>query len=135
MMQRVLCVMHLSYRAAKPKALAHAQCTSIAQLRVALEQYRPTLYSVEPTAPLFESRKGGHFSANTMCQLFLTVFADCGLRGATSHTPRRTFITQLADKGVGVRVLAELAGHSSISVTQSYIDVNDAQMARAVELL
>jgi integrase/recombinase XerD len=34
-----------------------------------------------------------------------------------------------------VRVLAELAGHSSISVTQRYIDVNDAQLARAVELL
>jgi len=104
-------------------------------LRVALEQYRPTLYSTLPTAPLFESRKGGHFSANTMCQLFLTVFADCGLHGATSHTPRRTFITQLANKGVGVRVLAELAGHSSIAVTQRYIDVNDAQCARAVELL
>ena len=104
-------------------------------LRVALEQYRSTLYSVEPTAPLFESRKGGHFSANTMCQLFLNVFADCGLRGATSHTPRRTFITQLANKGVGVRVLAELAGHSSIAVTQRYIDVKDAQLARAVELL
>ena len=70
-----------------------------------------------------------------MCQLFLGVFADCGLRGATSHTPRRTFITQLANKSVGVRVLAELAGHSSIAVTQRYIDVNDAQLARAVELL
>jgi integrase/recombinase XerD len=32
-------------------------------------------------------------------------------------------------------VLAELAGHSSISVTQRYIDVNDEQMANAVELL
>ena len=52
-------------------------------LRSALEQYRPTLYSTLPTAPLFESRKGGHFSANTMCQLFLGVFADCGLPGAT----------------------------------------------------
>jgi integrase/recombinase XerD len=105
-------------------------------LGVALEQYRPTLYNVEPTAPLFESRKGRHFSANTMCQLFLAVFADCGLSGATSHTPRRTFITQLANKGVSVHVLAELAGHSSsIAVTQRYIDVNDAQMARAVGLL
>ena len=52
-------------------------------LRGALEQYRPTLYSMLPKAPLFESRKGGQFSANTMCQLFLGVFADCGLRGAT----------------------------------------------------
>ena len=48
---------------------------------------------------------------------------------------RPEFITQLADKGVGVRVLAELAGHRSIAVTQRYIDVNDAQCARAVELL
>ena len=104
-------------------------------LRGALEQYLPTLYSVEPTASLFESRKGGHFSGQHHVPTFLGVFADCGLRGATSHTPRHTFITQLANKGVGVRVLAELAGHSSIAVTQRYIDVNDAQCARAVELL
>ena len=39
------------------------------------------------------------------------------------------------NKGIGVRVLAELAGHSSIAVTQRYIDVNDEQMANAVELL
>ena len=134
MMQREQCVIHLFYSAAKPKALAHVLFISIIP-RVALELHRPTLYSVEPTAPLFESRKGGHFSANTMCQLFLAEFAKCGLRGATSHTPRRTFITQLANKGVGARVLAELAGHSNISVTQRYIDVNDAQLARAVELL
>ena len=56
-------------------------------LRVVLEQYRTTLYSTLPTAPLFESRKGGHFSANTMCQLFLNVFADCELSGAP-HTHR-----------------------------------------------
>ena len=73
-------------------------------LRITLEQYRPTLYGVEPAVPLFESRKGGHFSANTMCQLFLTVFADCGLRGAVSNTTPSTFIKQLANKDVGVRV-------------------------------
>ena len=101
----------------------------------AIEQSRTTLYSTQPTASLFESRKGRHFSANAMCRLFLSVIADCGLRGATSHTPRRTFITQLANKGVGVRMLAELAGHSSMAVTQRYIDVNDAQCARAEELL
>ena len=48
---------------------------------------------------------------------------------------RRTFITRLANKGIGVRVLAALAGHSSIAVTQLYIDVNDEQLANAVELL
>jgi integrase/recombinase XerD len=41
----------------------------------------------------------------------------------------------LANKGIGVHVLAALAGHSSIAVTQLYIDVNDEQLANAVELL
>ena len=33
------------------------------------------------------------------------------------------------------RLLAELAGHSHISTTQQYIDVNAEQLANAVELL
>ena len=72
MMLRVLCVMHLFYSAAKPKALAHVLFISIIP-RVALELHRPTLYSVEATAPLFESRKGGHFSANCFLEYLQTV--------------------------------------------------------------
>ena len=37
--------------------------------------------------------------------------------------------TELASKGVSVRVLAELAGHSSIQTTQRYINVNPQQMS------
>lgn len=91
--------------------------------------------SKDAAQPLFRSQKGGHFSANTMCQLFLNIYKACGLSDASSHSGRRTFITRLANKGVGVRVLAALAGHCSIAVTQRYIDVNDAQLANAVELL
>jgi integrase/recombinase XerD len=87
------------------------------------------------TDPLFPSQKGGHFSANTMCQLFLDIYAQCGLTGASSHSGRRSFITRLANKGINVRLLAALAGHSSIQVTQKYIDVNPDQLSAAVELL
>ena len=59
----------------------------------------------------------------------------CGLKDASSHSGRRTYITRLANKGVGVRLLAELAGHSHISTTQRYIDVNSDQLTQAVELL
>jgi len=45
------------------------------------------------------------------------------------------FITSLAQKGVGVRVLASLAGHRNISVTQRYIDVNDDMLRDAVDLI
>jgi integrase len=43
--------------------------------------------------------------------------------------------TNLASKGIGVRVLASLAGHRSIAVTQKYIDVNDDMKRNAVELI
>jgi integrase/recombinase XerD len=104
-------------------------------LSTQLVLYAKLRRSSNAAEPLFRSQKGGHFSANTMCQLFLNIYKACGLSDASSHSGRRTFITRLANKGVGVRVLAALAGHSSISTTQRYIDVNDAQLANAVELL
>jgi integrase/recombinase XerD len=100
-----------------------------------LAAYQRCVRSTDAAAPLFQSQRGTAFSANTMCQLFLNIYHACGLTSASSHSGRRTFITQLANKGVGVRVLAALAGHSSISTTQRYIDVNDTQLASAVELL
>ena len=105
------------------------------QLTQQLSTYRAWRNTDDAAAALFPSQKGGHFSANTMCQLFLNIYKQCGLIDASSHSGRRTFITRLANKGVGVRTLAALAGHSSIQTTQRYIDVNDAQLASAVELL
>ena len=105
------------------------------RLRKALGEYGASKYMGDPQQPLFESQKGGHFSANTMCQLFLDIYKAVGLKDASSHSGRRTYITRLANKGVGVRLLAELAGHSHISTTQRYIDVNAEQLSSAVELL
>ena len=105
------------------------------QLTQQLAVYAQLRCTTDAAAALFPSQKGGHFSANTMCQLFLNIYKQCGLSDASSHSGRRTFITRLANKGIGVRVLAALAGHSSITVTQRYIDVNDEQLANAVELL
>jgi integrase/recombinase XerD len=63
------------------------------------------------------------------------MYRKAGVSGASSHSGRRTMITSLANKGIGVRVLAKLAGHRSIAVTQAYIDVNSDMMRKAVELV
>jgi integrase/recombinase XerD len=75
------------------------------------------------------------FTANTLCQLFHKIYKAAHMTGATSHSGRRTFITRLADKGVGVRVLMALAGHKSIATTQRYIELNPTVMKAAVELI
>ena len=84
---------------------------------------------------LFLSKVGKRFSANSLVQVLGRLYAGCGFNAATSHSTRRTFITTLAHKGVNVRVLAALAGHSNISTTQRYIDLNENVMRAAVELI
>ncbi len=106
-----------------------------AKLSKALKGYGEQSDLIKKDRALFLSQKGGHFSANTMCQLFLDIFKACGFEHASSHSGRRTFITKLANSGINVRLLAALAGHQHISVTQRYIDINDTQLANAVELL
>ena len=86
------------------------------------------------TAPVFPTQKRTAFSANSLCQTVNAIYDSAGLEGATSHSGRRSLITSLASKGVGVRVLAAIAGHRDIRVTQAYIDVNDTMMRAAVEL-
>ena len=70
------------------------------QLTQQLMAYRAWRQSTDAAAPLFRSQKGGHFSANTMCQLFLNIYKQCGLSDASSHSGRRTFITRLANKAL-----------------------------------
>jgi integrase/recombinase XerD len=86
---------------------------------------------------LFYSQKSASdgFTANTLTQHFHYLYRRAGVIGASSHSTRRTFITNLAAQGISVRVLASLAGHRSIATTQAYIDVNDDQKRKAVELV
>lgn len=95
-----------------------------------LKQARPG----SANTPLFATQKRERFSPNTLCQTMNTLYRRANMAGATSHSGRRSFITTLASKGVGVRVLAALAGHRSIATTQAYIDVNDDMKRAAVEL-
>ena len=85
--------------------------------------------------PLFPTQRALGFTPNTLTHVINGLYRQAGLNGATSHSGRRSFITNLASKGIGVRVLMSLAGHKNISTTQAYIDVNDDMKRRAVELI
>lgn len=56
-----------------------------------------------------------------------------GITGkVTSHDGRATFATQAADNGMGIRVIQELLGHSSITSTEVYVGVTMDKMREAV---
>lgn len=104
------------------------------QLQSELACYLRMLDLRNRTAPLITSKTRKQFSANGLCQVMLHIYDKAGLDKATSHSGRRTFITTLAHKGVNVRVLAALAGHSSIVTTQRYIDLDHNVLRAAAEL-
>ena len=80
------------------------------RFRKALWRYSACIRITDPQRPLFVSQKGGHFSANTMCQLFLDIYKAVGLKDASSHSGRRTYITRLANKGVWCALVGRLGG-------------------------
>ena len=112
------------------------ELTTYLQQRFGLQDLRAVTLTDTQRA-LFPTQKNPKrgFTANTLCQLMHKIYKDAQLTGASSHSGRRGFITKLADKGVGVRVLMALAGHKSIATTQRYIELNPTIMRGAVELI
>jgi integrase len=70
---------------------------------------------------------------------FRQLYREIGLTGCSSHSGRRTFITNAArlvfKAGGSLRDVQQLAGHQSIEQTQAYIDASARAKRRLIELL
>jgi len=116
----------------------HARTVFIStRLREELQQYADIYRRAAPLdCPLFYSQKGmrSGFTANSLTQTIAKLYRGAGLDGATSHSGRRTFLTNLANKGTAIHLLRTLAGHRSISTTATYLYSSPTQLKAAVEL-
>lgn len=81
------------------------------------------------------SAKGIGFTAQTIVNLFQHLYKAAAIAGASSHSGRRQFVTELADKGVNARVVQALARHKHLNTTMRYIDLNENKLRAAVELV
>lgn len=126
-------------KGAKPRVVYLAD-----KLLAEIENYLNSnlLIKVNRELPLFlpeRGFKGDHntdgFTSDSLTHTFMRFYRKAGIEDGSSHSGRRTYITNLASKGVGARVLQELAGHKHLSTTQQYIDINDEMKRKALELL
>jgi len=66
-------------------------------------------------------------------------FKALGFAGASSHSGRRSFITKAARKvsevGGSLRDVQALAGHSSIAITQRYVDTDPEAQRKLIDKL
>ncbi len=66
---------------------------------------------------------------------YKTLLKRAGVKKATIHTMRHTFASHLIMKGVGIRTVQELLGHSSIAVTEMYAHLSTGFKKKEIDLL
>ena len=107
------------------------------KLRSALRTLRKE--TVSNVGTVITSERGGPMTPGSIVNWFADVYRQLGLNGCSSHSGRRTFITNAARRvhrvGGSLRDVQELAGHRSITMTQSYIDGDTNAKRRLVALL
>ena len=83
-------------------------------------------------SPLFKSQKGGSFSPNTIQQLLRRLHDRAGIIGGRSHSGRRWFATELISKGIDIKAVSTLMGHSTVAMTARYAEDNPQRLRRIV---
>lgn len=108
------------------------------ELRTALAAYSKTT-NMASSSFLIESERSNRMSAQAIVNLFWRWYQHVGFDGCSSHSGRRTFITNTARKistvGGSLRDVQMLAGHTNLRTTQRYIEANPEAQMKIVELV
>src|ERR1700761_34630 len=109
------------------------------ELRQCLMEWRRKSWVVDGKARVIRTERSLATDAGVIVNLIRSWYLELGFEGCSSHSGRRTFITNAARKislvGGSLRDVQALARHSSLSTTQRYIDCDAEAQRRVVDLI
>lgn len=92
---------------------------------------------VSPGQPVVFSERG-RYGANGVAHWFKRIYRDAGLVGASSHSGRRTLLTNLARRyaqaGASLRDVQRIAGHADLGTTERYVEPSLEAQRRLIAL-
>ena len=104
----------------------------IEDLRLLLVNYFPS----PRTYNLFSGQGSkGHLHPDYAAQILRKACTKLGIRGVSTHSFRRTALTQMSNAGIPLRVIQEVSGHRTLDELQKYLEVSEAQVRGAVSSL
>jgi len=88
---------------------------------------------------IIRTQRSKKTTAQAIINMFSTWYNDLGMIGCSSHSGRRTFISNTARKistvGGSLRDIQALAGHANLQTTQRYIEFDSKAQKRVVDLI
>ena len=78
---------------------------------------------------------GSHITSRSFMYAHEEALERAEITKATTHSYRRTQLSQLHKKGVPLRVVQKLSGHRSLDTLQRYLEVSDEDKREAVKHL
>lgn len=97
------------------------------------------IHNFTPEWSVVRTERSASTSPQVIVNLFSRWYRELGFVGCSSHSGRRTFITNTAKKislvGGSMRDIQELAGHSSLAITQRYVEGDELAKQKVVGLI
>ena len=103
-----------------------------------IEDLRRVLTTYQPLAGvvyLFPGRFQGHLHPDSAARILRKACKKVGISGASTHSFRRTALTQMSNSGIPLRVIAAYSGHCDLSQLYAYLEVKDEQVLGAAASL
>jgi integrase/recombinase XerD len=79
--------------------------------------------------------RSGHIHSDSAARIFRRACKRVGIVGASTHSFRRTALTQMSNEGIPLRVIQEVSGHRNLEQLQRYLEVHPSQVRGAVSAL
>jgi integrase/recombinase XerD len=105
------------------------------KLREQLASYKKTLDKMpEPSPWLFPSSDNpdNHIGRIRAHNILTEAFQNVGIEEASTHSMRRTCLTNMSRAGIPLRTIQEISGHSNLGQLQEYLAVDPADSHRAI---
>lgn len=104
----------------------------IEELRSLLVKYHPD----NRDSFLFPGRHGkGHINSESASRILRETCEMIDFEGVSTHSFRRTALTQMSNTGIPLRVIQEISGHRNLEELQKYLEVSPEQVKGAVSSL
>ena len=102
-------------------------------LKQYLDEYQPVPnpYNLH----LFPSRLGKALSRSMADKTLRAACKRIGVEGVSTHSFRRTALTQMHNAGIPLRHIQEISGHNDLGTLQRYLEVSPEQKKRAVSVI